>query len=251
VYTVHEVAKLAHTTVKALHYYHKIGLLIPEQTTDAGYRLYGKKDVERLQQILFYKELDFPLKEIKKLLDGEIDRENTLIQQKKLLEQKIDRFKELIKTINASIKSVKEGVDLDMETMFKGFETKEEWQDALKEQKEHLKKEYGFDLSDQPIHVESMNDSAKEAQSFNEDMIRFLQEGFSVNNPKVLDRVKEHLSFLEKKGHPSTPQDFLNQTEFFIIDDFHRNMLEQWQVGYTYFLNKVASNYLAKVNSKE
>jgi DNA-binding transcriptional MerR regulator len=251
VYTVHEVAKLAHTTVKALHYYHKIGLLIPEQTTDAGYRLYGKKDVERLQQILFYKELDFPLKEIKKLLDGEIDRENTLIQQKYLLEQKIDRFKELIKTINASIKSVKEGVDLDMEIMFKGFETEEEWQDALKEQKEHLKKEYGFDLSDQPIHVESMNDSAKEAQSFNEDMIRFLQEGFSVNNPKVLDRVKEHLSFLEKKGHPSTPQDFLNQTEFFIIDDFHRNMLEQWQVGYTYFLNKVASNYLAKVNSKE
>lgn len=250
-YTVHEVAKLAHTTVKALHYYHKIGLLIPEQTTDAGYRLYGKKDVERLQQILFYKELDFPLKEIKKLLDGEIDRENTLIQQKYLLEQKIDRFKELIKTINASIKSVKEGVDLDMEIMFKGFETEEEWQDALKEQKEHLKKEYGFDLSDQPIHVESMNDSAKEAQSFNEDMIRFLQEGFSVNNPKVLDRVKEHLSFLEKKGHPSTPQDFLNQTEFFIIDDFHRNMLEQWQVGYTYFLNKVASNYLAKVNSKE
>jgi len=251
VYTVHEVAKLAHTTVKALHYYHKIGLLIPEQTTDAGYRLYGKKDVERLQQILFYKELDFPLKEIKKLLDGEIDRENTLIQQKYLLEQKIDRFKELIKTINASIKSVKEGVDLDMEIMFKGFETEEEWQDALKEQKEHLKKEYGFDLSDQPIHVESMNDSAKEAQSFNEDMIRFLQEGFSVNNPKVLDRVKEHLSFLEKKGHPSTPQDFLNQTEFFIIDDFHRNMLEQWQVGYTYFLKKVASNYLAKVNSKE
>ncbi|MEL3960965.1 MerR family DNA-binding transcriptional regulator [Lysinibacillus endophyticus] len=42
-YTVHEVAKLAHTTVKTLHHYHKIGLLIPEQTTEAGYRLYGKK----------------------------------------------------------------------------------------------------------------------------------------------------------------------------------------------------------------
>lgn len=42
-YTVHEVAKLTHTTVKTLHHYHKIGLLIPEQTTEAGYRLYGKK----------------------------------------------------------------------------------------------------------------------------------------------------------------------------------------------------------------
>lgn len=168
-----------------------------------------------------------------------------MIQQKSLLEQKINRFKGLIKTINSSIKSVKEGVDLDMETMFKGFETEGEWQEALKSQKEHLKKEYDFDLSNQPINVETMNDSAMEAQLFNEDMIRFLQEGFSVNDPKVLHRVKEHLLFLEKKGHPSTPQDFLNQTELFIVDDFHRNMLEQWQVGYTYFLNKVAGNYLA------
>lgn len=246
-YTVHEVAKLAHTTVKTLHHYHKIGLLIPEQTTEAGYRLYGKKDLEQLQQILFYKELDFPLKEIKQLLDEEIDRENMLIQQKYLLEQKVERFKGLIKTISSSIKSAKEGVDLDMETMFKGFETEEEWQEALKEQNEHLKEEYDFDLSNETIDVESMNDSAMEAQAFNEDMIRFLQEGFSANDPKVLDCVKKHLSFLEKKGHSSTPQDFLNQTEFFIVDDFHRNMLEQWQMGYTYFLNKVAANYLANI----
>ncbi|MEZ0118037.1 MerR family transcriptional regulator [Heyndrickxia faecalis] len=140
-YTVHEVAKLAHTTVKTLHHYHKIGLLIPEQTTEASYRLYGKKDLERLQQSLFYKELDFPLKEIKKLLDREIDREDTLIQQKYLLEQKVERFKELIKTINSSIKNAKEGVDLDIKTMFKGFETEDEWQEALKDQNEHLKKQ--------------------------------------------------------------------------------------------------------------
>ncbi|GIP31928.1 MerR family transcriptional regulator [Paenibacillus sp. J2TS4] len=243
-FTVHEVAKLAHTTVKTLHHYHKIGLLIPEQTTDAGYRLYGKKDIERLQQILFYKELDFPLQEIKRLLDGNIDREKTLIQQKYLLEHKIDRFKGLIKTINSTIKSAEEGVVIDMETMFEGFKTEKEWREALKDHNEHLKNEYEFDLSNQTMDVESMNDSAMEAQSFNEDMIRFLQEGFSANDPKVLERIKEHLTFLEKKGHPSTPQDFLNQTEFFIVDDFHRNMLEQWQVGYTYFLNKAAANYL-------
>ncbi|MCY7901509.1 MerR family transcriptional regulator [Bacillus inaquosorum] len=246
-YTVREVAKLAHTTVKTLHYYHKLGLLIPEQTTEAGYRLYGKKDIERLQQILFYKELDFPLKEIQQLLDGETDRENMLIQQKYLLEQKIERFKGLVKTINSSIKSAKEGVDLDMETMFKGFESEEEWEEALKDQNEYLKKEYDFDLSNQTIDVEAMNDSAIEAQSFNEDMIRFLQEGFSANDPNVLDRVKEHLAFLRKKGHPSTPQDFLNQTEFFIADEFHRNMLEQLQTGYAYFLNKAAAVYLANI----
>ncbi len=101
-YTVHEVAKLAHTTVKTLHHYHKIGLLIPEQTTEAGYRLYGKKDLVRLQHILFYKEMDFPLKEIKELLDGEINRENRLIQQKYLLEKKVNCLKGLIETIECS-----------------------------------------------------------------------------------------------------------------------------------------------------
>lgn len=71
-------------------------------------------------------ELDLPLKEIKQLLDCEIDRENTLIQQRILLEQKVERFKGLITTINSSIKSAKEGVDVDIENMFKGFETEEE-----------------------------------------------------------------------------------------------------------------------------
>ncbi|WP_245987592.1 MerR family transcriptional regulator [Ureibacillus endophyticus] len=174
-YTVHEVAKLAHTTVNTLHHYHKIGLLIPEQTTEAGYRLYGKKDLVRLQHILFYKEMDFPLKEIKELLDGEINRENRLIQQKYLLEKKVNRLKGLIETIECSIESVKEGGDLDMEKMFKGFNTEEEWKEALKDHTEHLKSEYDFDLSSKAIDVELMNDTAMEAQSFNEDMVHFLQ----------------------------------------------------------------------------
>ncbi|MFS0645130.1 hypothetical protein [Siminovitchia sp. 179-K 8D1 HS] len=67
-----------------------------------------------------------------------------------------------------------------------------------------MKKEYDVDLSNQTIDVQSMNDSAMEAQSFNEDMIRFLQEGFSVNHSKVLERVKDHLSFLEKKASVAT-----------------------------------------------
>ena len=245
-YTVQEVAKLVHTTVKTLHHYHKIGLLIPEQTTEAGYRIYGKKDLERLQHILFYKELGFPLKEIGQLLDGDIDREKMLIDQKASLEQKIERFKGLVMTINASIKSTKEGVDLDMETMFKGFATDAEWQEALKDQNEHLKKEYDVDLTNQPIDVEALNDSAREAQSFNADMVRFLQEGFPAHDPKVFERVKEHLAVLEKKGHPATPQDFFNQTEFFIMDEFHRKMFEGMQVGYSYFLKRVAECYLGE-----
>lgn len=59
-YTVKEVSKITKVTVKALHHYHKIGLLLPCKVNEAGYRFYGTKELERLQQILFYRELDFP-----------------------------------------------------------------------------------------------------------------------------------------------------------------------------------------------
>ncbi|MGG1662981.1 MerR family transcriptional regulator [Brevibacillus sp. NRS-1366] len=64
-YTVHEVAKLSGTTIKTLYHYQKVGLLLPEKITENGYRYYGEKELERLQQILFYRELDFSLERIK------------------------------------------------------------------------------------------------------------------------------------------------------------------------------------------
>lgn len=85
-YTVKELSDLAKVTVKTLHHYHRIGLLLPHSVSDAGYRLYGEEELERLQQILFYRELDFPLKQIKQLLDGEPERLSILSSQKQLLQ---------------------------------------------------------------------------------------------------------------------------------------------------------------------
>ncbi|MCD2346751.1 TipAS antibiotic-recognition domain-containing protein [Clostridium guangxiense] len=90
----------------------------------------------------------------------------------------------------------------------------------------------------------TVNGVAIESQSFNKDMIIFLQNNLSPNDSKVIDRIKKHLKFLGNKGTSATPKDFVNQTEFFITDEFHRNMLEQQQIGYSYFLNKAAVNYL-------
>ena len=58
-YTVQEVAKLSGTTIKTLYHYHKIGLLIPSFVGENGYRYYSEKELEQLQQIMFYRELDF------------------------------------------------------------------------------------------------------------------------------------------------------------------------------------------------
>ena len=66
---ISEAARLAGVSVRTLRYYDKIGLLSPQEVTSAGYRLYGRAELERLQEILFFRELDFPLEEIKAILD--------------------------------------------------------------------------------------------------------------------------------------------------------------------------------------
>ena len=68
-YSVGQVADLAGVTVRTLHHYEQIGLLTPSERTAAGYRLYAARDLDRLSQILFYRELGFPLEEISTLLD--------------------------------------------------------------------------------------------------------------------------------------------------------------------------------------
>lgn len=82
-YKVKEVADLVGISVRMLHHYDKIGLLKPEKINEAGYRLYSDSDLERLQQILFFKELDFKLQDIKNiLLSPKFDRIDSLKSQK-------------------------------------------------------------------------------------------------------------------------------------------------------------------------
>lgn len=100
-YTVKEVSELSGVTIKTLHHYHKIGLLVPSEISEAGYRLYGTKELERLQQILFYRELDFPLQKIRELLDGEPERELILQEQERLLLARQKRLEKIMGTLLA------------------------------------------------------------------------------------------------------------------------------------------------------
>ena len=84
--TVNEVSKLTGVSIRALQYYDKIGLLHPAEYTEAGYRLYDDAALERLQQILLFRELEFPLKDIQKIVENPaFDRQKALEQQIALL----------------------------------------------------------------------------------------------------------------------------------------------------------------------
>lgn len=95
--TVNEVSKLTGVSIRTLQYYDTIGLLPPTEYTEAGYRLYDDTAMERLQQILLFKELEFPLKEIKAIIDApNFDRDKALSQQIELLTMKKERLEHLI-----------------------------------------------------------------------------------------------------------------------------------------------------------
>lgn len=95
--TVKQVSELTGVSIRTLHYYDKIGLLSPSSVTDAGYRLYDVYALERLQQILLFRELEFPLKEIKCIVnDANFDREKALSQQIELLTLKKEHLEKLI-----------------------------------------------------------------------------------------------------------------------------------------------------------
>lgn len=95
--TVRKVSELTGVSIRALHYYDDIGLFRPSEVTDSGYRLYCEADLERLQCILLFRELEFPLKEIKRILDSpDFDRGAALEQQINLLEMKKEHIQNLI-----------------------------------------------------------------------------------------------------------------------------------------------------------
>ena len=95
--TVHEVSRLTGVSIRALQYYDRIGLLRPAERSEAGYRLYDDSSLERLQQILLFRELEFPLQEIRRILDSpDFDRTRAMEQQITLLRMKQEHLQKLI-----------------------------------------------------------------------------------------------------------------------------------------------------------
>lgn len=121
-YTVHHLANLASITVRTLHYYDEIGLLTPSSLAKNGYRHYEDKELVRLQQILFFRELDFPLEEINQMLDRpDFHIIEALRDQKKLMQLKRKRLDGLIQSIEKTIMTMQTNTPLQDEELYDAF----------------------------------------------------------------------------------------------------------------------------------
>ena len=129
-YSIGDLAKLAGVSIRTLRYYDKIGLLKPAERARSRYRYYGENELLRLQQILFYKELDFSLKEIMVMLDdSDFDIVNALKSHKTELKKRKSRIDKLLVTIEKTISNLEEGTMLNHEELYEGLpkEKAEAW----------------------------------------------------------------------------------------------------------------------------
>ena len=130
--TVHEVAMLAGVSVRTLHYYDEIGLLHPDGVSEAGYRLYGDNAMERLQQILFFRELGFPLGEIAAMLNApSYNKTDALKNHKALLLLKRERLDAILSLVDRALKG-EETVSMKEFDMTKIDEAREQYASEAK-----------------------------------------------------------------------------------------------------------------------
>lgn len=142
--TVKEISDLTGISVRTLHYYDEIGLLKPTDKSEAGYRLYDDKALETLQSILFFREFDIPLKEIKAVMENPALEKNQILQmQRKMLVAKKERMERLIDSIDRILKGDNK-VDF---AVFSRTEIEEMFQTMLEHMPENMKelsiKEFG------------------------------------------------------------------------------------------------------------
>ena len=142
VFTVSEVARLSGVSVRALHHYDEIGLLKPGHVGENGYRYYGQDQLLRLQQILFHRELGFPLEQIRQVLDAPgFDRIAALKAHRSRLLGEARRYRDLVKTLDDTLAALEGDRRVNEQAMYRGFDPKKQ-----AEYEAWLVEKYGGDL---------------------------------------------------------------------------------------------------------
>lgn len=186
--TVNEVSKLTGVSIRALQYYDKIGLLKPAKYTESGYRLYDDTALEMLQQILLFKELEFPLKEIKEILSNpEFDRRKALEQQIALLTMRKEHLEHLI----AFAREIKLTGVKNMD--FSVFDTKK-----MDEYAKQAKEQWGKTPEYKEFAQKFQNRSKEEAQTDGKGLMQIFEElGRLKDTPPGSADVQEYVKKLQ------------------------------------------------------
>lgn len=186
-YTVQKLGKMAGISTRTLRYYDEIGILKPQRINSSGYRIYGQNEIDRLQQILFYRELGIKLETIKDIVTSPtFDGVNALKEHQKRLLDRRDQLDALIANVEKTIFSTEEGVTMMNNEKFEGFKQKT-IDDNEKTYGKEIRAKYG------DVKVNKSNEKLKNMTQAQHDEVEHLTE-----------EVMETLAKALKTGDPSS-----------------------------------------------
>jgi DNA-binding transcriptional MerR regulator len=241
-----EVARLAHVSVRTLHHYDEIGLLEPSERSDAGYRLYTTEDLERLQHVLFYREIGFGLEEIRALMaDPAFDRREALITQRDLLAQRIIRLEAMLGLIAKTLAAREEGIPMGQTEMFEVFG-------------DFDPSEYEVEVTERWGGTDAYKESARRTRSYTkEEWARFKAESDAVNggpaelmdedvppdDPRAMDAVEQHRLLIDRWFYPCSHETHVGLGRMYAADPRFATTYEKIRPGMArYMCAAIAAN---------
>ncbi|MGP4107677.1 MerR family transcriptional regulator [Virgibacillus sp. L01] len=238
---VKEVADLVGISVRTLHHYDAIGLLSPEETTESGYRIYSNNDLEVLQQILFFKELGFPLKKIKEIINSpSFDRKEALELHRKMLLEKRSRIDKMIATIDKTTQHSKGEINMSNKEKFAGFdfshnpyeqEARDRWGDK--------------DVDESNAKINKM--STDEQKAMGEEFDRIYQElaalrHQSPESDEAQAGIKVWYDYLNKIGNYSLDA-FKGLGQMYVDDERFTKNIDKYGQGLSVFMRDAMAVY--------
>lgn len=239
--TVNEVSKLTGVSIRTLHYYDTIGLLHPTDVTESGYRLYDDTALERLQQILLFRELEFPLKEIKRILECKnFDRREALDQQIGLLTLKKEHLEKLIDFA----REIKQTGVRNMD--FQAFDTTK-----VDEYAKQAKERWGSTEAYRECEEKSRNRSKIDTDVINREFMKIFAE-FGAMSDKgpgdraVQEQTKKLQDYITEHFYTCTPEILAGLGKMYAADgEFRKNIDKAGGKGTAEFAAKAIEIYVS------
>jgi MerR family transcriptional regulator, thiopeptide resistance regulator len=231
---VGEVAALAGVTVRTLHHYDRIGLLSPSGRTAAGYRQYSPADLDRLHQVLLYRELGFPLEEVATLLDDpSADPEAHLRRQHALLRDRLERTTAMVAAVEKEMEARAMGISLTPEERFEVFG-------------EHDPAQYDAEVSQRWGETGAYAQSKRRTAAYTkDDWLQILAEGESIearfaaalqagvpaDSEQAMDLAEEHRQQISRNFYDCPPEMHAGLGRMYVEDERFTAHYEQRASG--------------------
>ena len=240
-YTVGKVADLSGVTIRTLHHYDEVGLLSPGGRSAAGYRIYEDSDLERLQRILFYRELGFTLDEISTILDdSHTDALGHLRRQRKLLAGRIDHLSAMVDAIDYEMEARSMDIPLTPQERLEVFgefrpedyaeEAEQRWGEAYKESQRRVSS----------YSKEDWQQLKAEEQEIRAHLAAALDAGLAPDSEEAMAAAEAHRQHISRWFYECTYEIHRGLTEMYVSDERFRSKYDTQTPGLADFIRQAA-----------